>query len=541
MITAASATDSTKSASAKVTISGSATVGTLKGQYAFLIQAPTGNPTDRGITTFVGSVTLDGAGNVTGGMEDIVSPLYDDQGDPILATVAGQTPTSHYTVDASGHGTLEMLTMNMEDLVVRFVATSPSHALVIEADGNPGSGTMDLQTTPFSASQISGNYSFTLTGINAMTTPAPELAFGGILSVNSTSNSITGTMDIKSSGSTPLETDSITAGSIDTGPDPATGRGTFHFVPLSPGLTRTFVYFVVSPKVLRLLETDGQADMGGSACAQGSATTSLSGNYVYQHSGWNPASAVPPTGFTVAAGEFSVAAGSTTFSGGVSDANTGAAPPTSATTGVAISNGSYSISTTLEGTLALTEAAGSSTFNMYMVDPTLNILDPNNTTGGGGALLLHTDANITGTGVLLPQSAPVATMFTGNYALDLQNSIATATPDELDLVGVFTSDGTANFTNGLADYNQNSTVNSVLMAGAALTGTFAADTTHAGHSTGTITVTPPVGGYSFVTGATSATAAFNASFYQVSASQAFVIETDTQANVAGVLVQVQLP
>lgn len=132
-------------------------------------------------------------------------------------------------------------------------------------------------------------------------------------------------------------------------------------------------------------------------------------------------------------------------------------------------------------------------------------------------------------------------MFTGNYALDLQNSIATATPDELDLVGVFTSDGTANFTNGLADYNQNSTVNSVLMAGAALTGTFAADTTHAGHSTGTITVTPPVGGYSFVTGATSATAAFNASFYQVSASQAFVIETDTQANVAGVLVQVQLP
>jgi len=53
---------------------------------------------------------------------------------------------------------------------------------------------------------------------------------------------------------------------------------------------------------------------------------------------------------------------------------------------------------TQNGTLTLMDAAGSSTFNIYMVDPAVNILDPNNSSGGGGALLLHTDALINGTG-----------------------------------------------------------------------------------------------------------------------------------------------
>jgi len=45
-------------------------------------------------------------------------------------------------------------------------------------------------------------------------------------------------------------------------------------------------------------------------------------------------------------------------------------------------------------TLTLSDAAGTSTFNLYLVDPALNILDPSNSSGGGGALLLHTDASV---------------------------------------------------------------------------------------------------------------------------------------------------
>jgi hypothetical protein len=178
---------------------------------------------------------------------------------------------------------------------------------------------------------------------------------------------------------------------------------------------------------------------------------------------------------------------------------------------------------------------------MYLVDPTVNILDPNNTMGGGGALLLHTDANMTGTGVLLPQHVSAAPTFTGTYALNLANSIAVTPPDELDLVGVLTGDASAKFTNGLADYDQNSlSAPPMPMLGATMTGTFAPDATNAGHFTGSFSVTTPTSGYPFIPGAATPTT-MAVSFYQVSASQGFVIETDTLATIEGTLVQQLLP
>src|SRR6266852_1381673 len=102
-IVATSVTDSSKSANTAVLISGTASNATLKGQYAFFITAPTGNPATRGTTTFVGSINVDGNGNILGGIEDIISTIYRDQADPILAT--SMDPLSSYSVDASGHGT----------------------------------------------------------------------------------------------------------------------------------------------------------------------------------------------------------------------------------------------------------------------------------------------------------------------------------------------------------------------------------------------------------------------------------------------------
>jgi hypothetical protein len=81
------------------------------------------------------------------------------------------------------------------------------------------------------------------------------------------------------------------------------------------------------------------------------------------------------------------------------------------------------------------------------------------------------------------------------------------------------------------------------MLGAALTGSLTADTAHAGRSTGTITVGLPAGAaspYSFIPGATTPTT-FNVSAYQANSSQAFVVETDNKANIAGRMVQQVLP
>jgi hypothetical protein len=501
-------------------ITKAASASMLNGHYCFFIQAPTGS---RGTTTFVGSVQLDGAGNVLGGVEDVVSPVRFDVADPVLATVAGAQPnTSYYTVDPSGHGTLRMKTQNQETLDLSFVLTSSSHGQIIEVAGDPGSGTIDLQQSPFTAAQIKGSYSLTMDGIDSANNSI-EVSFGGIFTADGIGSASNVTLQVSKSG-TAATTLPVGTGNF-TVPD-ANGRGILTI--FGGGWSYQWTYYVVTGKVLRLFENDNVDLMGGSAYAQGTASTTLSGNYAYRHSGWSA------TGRTVAAGQLAATTAGT-ITGGTSDANAGAAPPTTHTS--AAVSGNYTLSLTAPGTMSLTDAAGTSTFGVYLVDPMLNILDPNNPSGGGGALLQHTDASIIGTGLLLPQKSAGVT-FTGNYALDLMNSIATTTPNELDLVGVLTSDGTANFTNGLADYDQNNPTNPVTMFGGVLAGTFTKDATNAGHFTGTITVTPPTvsGSYPFIPGATTPTT-FGVSIYQATISQALVVETDTQANSEGVLVQ----
>ena len=173
-----------------------------------------------------------------------------------------------------------------------------------------------------------------------------------------------------------------------------------------------------------------------------------------------------------------------------------------------------------------------------MVDPTLNILDPNNSGGGGGALLLHTDANIIGTGILIPQVSSAPPAIVGIQALNFNNSIAASTSNELDLVGVVTSDGSGKFINGMADYDRSNSTNPVTVSGASFTGSFAADSVNPGRFTGSFSIPTPMGGYPFVPPTVTT---LNVSFYQASGSQAFVIQTDTTANISGFLVQQRLP
>jgi hypothetical protein len=352
---------------------------------------------------------------------------------------------------------------------------------------------------------------------------------GGVFVVNGGAQ-VSGTIDVNQAGT--FVTNAMT-GSISTAPD-ANGRGQIVFSPANPQPTRTFTFYIVNSKVLRFIEDDGVDYTGGSAYAQGTAgTAALSGNYVYRHAGWTATSRI------VAAGEFAASGGSVTS--GLSDANTYGSPSVPAT-GKPVS-GTYAfttnLDTTVSGTATLTDAAGASTFNVYVVDPTLNILDPNNASGTGGALLLHTDAAVNGTGLVLPQSATGISTLAGNYAVKLKNSIAGTTPDELDLVGVGTASSGV-FANGLADYDEDETFNAPTMFGAVLTGTFAADGAHVGHSTGAFTVTPPTSGYVFVPG-TAAPTTIGVSIYQASAAQAFVVETDATASVDGMLVLQQLP
>jgi len=517
VIIATSVTDATKNASsAPVMITGTASNATLTGKYVLLLTAATGN---QGTSVIAASLTADGKGLITGGVEELTAPGFYD----LVDVVTDGT----YSIDPNGHGTMLIHTVNLETLRFSFVLTSPTHALMVEIDGDPASGTLDKQqpagTAGFTAAQISGNYSFLLDGIDN-TAPLNHMSVAGTFAADGISAVTSGTVDINNGGT--FTTTSITG--TFTAPD-SNGRG--HLI-LSVG--RDFVYYIISSKVLRLLEGDNISFVGGSAYAQGSAGSTmaaLSGKFVYQHHGWST------PGRTVAAGQLS-ADGMGKVTTGVSDSNSGGSP-TTVIKGTAVA-GMYVISGSPTGTLSLTDAAGTSTFNLYLVDPALNILDPSNSSGGGGALLLHTDMSIVGTGVLIPQVVSGSGTFSQNHGLNLINSTTSSTtPDEVHLVGRLASDGAANFT-GTADYGQNSAFFPNIVKGNTLSGTFAADSVNVGHFTGAFTLgtDPTVALFPFIAPAVST---FNVSYYQASSSQALIIQTDTTADVWGYLVQQQLP
>jgi hypothetical protein len=516
VISAISATDSTKKASASVMITGTASNASLNGKYALLLSAATGN---QGTGVLAASVTADGNGQITGGVEELTAPGFFDLVDVIK--------DGTYSIDPSGHGAMTIHTANFETLVFSFVLTSASHALIVELDGDPDSGTMDLQQpagASFAAAQISGNYSFAVDGVDNSVT-LNHMSLAGSFAADGNGSLTSGTLDINDGGT--FSTSSFTG--TFTPPD-SNGRGTMN---LSAG--RTFVYYIISSKVLRVFEQDNKSFVGGSAYMQGSAGTTnaaLSGKFIYQHHGWSS------PGRTVAAGQFSVdSAGKVT--GGVSDSNSGGSP-TVVNTGKPVT-GTY-ISGTPSGTLNLIDAAGTSTFNLYLVDPALNILDPGDSSGGGGALLLHTDASIVGTGVLIPQVLSGSPSFSANHALNLTNSVDSSTPtmvNEVHLVSRLASDGAANFT-GTADYGQNGAFFPNVVKGNILSGTFAADSSNPGRFTGSFTLgtDPNIALFSFIAPAVST---FQVSYYQASDSQALIIQTDTSADAWGYLLRQRLP
>ena len=525
-IVASYLSDSTRNASVNMVISGQASNQTLTGQYAFFLTSPTGS---RGTASLGGSITLDGNGNVEGGVVDIVSPGVLDLEDAILPTSANPPPnTSAYAVDTLGRGMLTVCTAQGQTLVFSIVLTSPSHALLAEVDGNPGSGTLDLQQHPsggFSASQIAGAYSFTMTG-TAQTNAATKVSFGGMFTTDGVATLSNGLLDGNTAG---VMSSSSFAGTF-SGPD-SNGRG---MMQLSVG--KTFIYYIISGKALRIFEADDANLMGGSAYPQGGSGIYVVNECVYQHSGWSA------DGLTIAAGEFNVPEGDTPISIGISDANMGGTPALFEK-GVPVT-GSWGGNVP---TLSFVDAAGSSSFNLYVVDMSIDIFDPNNSGpnfnpgAAGNALMLHTDGNINGTGFLFEVAGQTVPRFQAGQAIQLRNStIANSAAEEVDLAGVVSGDGRASFVSGLADYDRDGSSSSDAVLNASVTGDFAPDSGFVRHYTGSITIPTPTsaGAYPFIP---SSAATFSVSYYRISGTEAFVLQTDSSANSSGFLFFQQFP
>jgi hypothetical protein len=529
-ITATSNTDNTQVASAS-TIVQVASPALLQGQYAFVLE---------GYASYgmVGSIVLDGEGNV-------VSGEADGSANGFYTGVPSVTGT--YTLDPTGHGILA-LSLNDSDCcgtlaqthAITCVSTLPSagvcsHLLISEADQFNGLtlggvGSMDLQASApdFSAAQVSGGYSFSLIGFSAAAVKAAggtglNGTWGGVFTADGASTITGGIFDTSTAGGAPNFSSIPFTGTF-TPPD-SYGRGTLSFA--TNGGT-DYAYYIVTPEVLRLtsISNTGYAGNTGSAYGQGSVGTtnaSLTGSYVFGNLGFDvPGNAIG------AAGQFTTD-GAGSISSGIMDLNDSANSGT-VNLGVSWADSQYSIAGSARGTI--TGPAGQ-TYNVYLTDPNLNLLDPNNSTGGGGALLLETDATFSAIGVLVPQPTPSDGDLVGGYGLLMSDQNNPANSDG-GFVGDFVvSPGTGTFA-GQGAFQGQGANNATLIVGP-VAGTFVADSSNPGRLTGTITTTPafPNGDVGGTTPGTQAV-----SYYLANGSQGFLVETDTVAPITG-LVEVQ--
>ncbi len=484
-VTATSTANKSVSASATISVVAVDSNATLNGSYVFLVQGIDTN----GAYFAAGTILADGQGNITGGEQDYA-------GADSAAGPDGVTGSYSIGPDGRGSITLNVSNPNLPNNGVEtfsIALTSSRHALIIQFDGTAtSSGTLDFQTAGSTdAGAVSGVYAFAASGFN-ITKDAP-LAYGGITGLNAAAGAVAGGKVYANDGGSYAEYD--LAGTM-TAPD-SFGRGTIAY---SIGLN--LVYYVVRGEVLRFIEPDETVTASaGTAYAQGSLGTSsgfsnasLKGSYAFYESG---SSTVGSLGL---AGQFT-ADGNGSFTTAVVDTNNAGTVSGGSIAGQNV----YSIAANGTGNLSLPGTSGTTqdaaSLLLFVTDPAINLLDPNSSSGGGGALIVDIDAGAVAAGLIVPQSAGD---FRGDYAVNLE---VFTSASQIDLVGQSVADAAANLT-GTVDINDTGTTTS----GASLSGASTADAANPGRWTGTLTA---------------GSNTFKIVYYQVSSAVLFVLDVNT--------------
>ena len=501
-ITATASADSSVSVVGTTTITTGSTTSALNGQYTFIVsgQDTTLISGQVFIVNYVaaGSIVADGNGTIMSGEEDICD----------LATPCAEVSLGgSYSSGPDGRGSINLTSSSFNSVqTLEFVLTSTNHALITEFDSSASaSGTLDLQDpNALDASGITGGFSIALNGEDVQS--GEPAAVGGVMTGDASGdfNNVTlDTNDPSGNGFTTETTNLL----VLSGPDP------FGRVAVSDG-TLIFAYYIVNAKAVRFIELDDFFQTTGSAYTQGSGsltTASLAGNSVFTDAGMSVLGQVGVGGEFTADTNGNVTAGFT-------DVNDDG----SATNG-SIAGSTFSSFVSGRGSLTLSGGVSSDVteFQVYLVDPSVNILDPTLSMGGGGALLLDSDANAVGAGAIIPQANSPS--FNGNYGENLQ--ALDQNLDEVDMTGQVIATGSSSLS-GTGDLNNFGT--GQLLPAQALSGTITADGSHTGRFTGTLTI--------------GSSGTLNLVYYQATNSQIVLVDVDT-GNTAeigtGVLLQQQ--
>jgi len=466
----------------------------IAGNFAFYLA---GLDQNQDPYSLAGAVLINPDGTLTG---------EQDFNDGFMITASDQITSGTLSVNADGSGTLTLVTadtsvgvLGTETFTVNFV--NSSHALIIESDGSTASGSLDSQTLD---STLSGGFAFAVIGIDPSGGGA---ASGGVFTITGTT--IAGTIDTNDAFAGPITNTSFSGATL--GPVDGSGRGTITNGPFGVNC----VYYLVNQNAIRIIDMDTTDFAVGSAFSQGTGTFTNSslGNSVFTDQGnfaeqflYAAVGEIVPSGgnFTGVADINEQGAGSPGFL----DASGIAGPYTISIGGV---NG-YGNLTINPATLNDVTELG-----IYMVDPSVNVNDPNNTSGGGGALILDLSTNVLGIGTLVPQASG---SFSGNYAVGFQDFFPGGPPPptnsgEADFVGNATAGATLAGSGTISDprgvLNNPATVDSATFSGA-----ITADGANPGRFTIPLAMT--------ITTAPGAAVPYGANVYQASSGQLFWIE-----------------
>jgi hypothetical protein len=253
---------------------GKYSVASLKGQYAFVTNGEVFAGTVVNPLARVGSFTADGAGNITGGVEDVNEASVGVT--PAIAITGGS-----YTVNADGRGTL---TLQLAQTSIDFgiTLTSINDGLLIDETSNTnqsstGSGNFTKQNAAsFQVAGIAGPYVFDFPGLDANNNP--ESFVGEFTASSGTITSGFFDANVNGNFSNGPFTGTIAQDPLQTATLTSFGRG----IALIAG--QNYVFYIVDGTRVRFISTNGGM-LSGDAVAQNNTApanvSSISSSFVF--------------------------------------------------------------------------------------------------------------------------------------------------------------------------------------------------------------------------------------------------------------------
>ena len=426
--------------------SGGFTNASLKGQYAFSMS---GVDLNGAYIARAGSFSADGNGNITSGLEDLLS-LGSGQAAGLVSFTGG-----NYQIQANGRGVVILQAATGGALQLNMaMQTNSAGFLVQTADKSSdltgtSSGTFNLQTAAdFTVAALANPYVFDFSGTSFAGTSVAPISMIGRIVTDGNGNITGGVMDANDGNATaPSGATVVSPGTyqLDSVNGPSFGRGMMTFN------GRTYALYIVDATHIKALEEDTLGGSLGDALQQAGTVptqnSAFTGSFVYLIGGAT-AQGQGTLGPLARVARFTADGNGGLAAISLDDNSTG--NYTHISQGSNISAATYAIDTANagsgRGTFTFTDSnAGKFSDVFYMISPSQ-------------AVVQDTTSGIVGDGPFYAQTGGPFTVSgsAGNYVFNwsgVELGSSTAVPFEEDFTGQYAlSSATSNNISGVTDY-----------------------------------------------------------------------------------------